>query len=160
MLGSHFPNVKVILYHFHPKKYIRSMMAETEYGGGTSFNMDPVEDVTDIMRAQLLWMIIRSISSRCIFCWIPLSYASKSSSQLESPFTHVFNKQLGPANGAMGTVWALRRATPRESHERQVMIHYVTVGFMGHIKVILKPEMTLDKCRGTLMFLQASSEME
>lgn len=50
LLEAHFPNVKVILCHFHLKKYIRSEMSKSEYGGPSSFDMDQVEDAVDMMR--------------------------------------------------------------------------------------------------------------
>ncbi|KUG02312.1 hypothetical protein AM587_10000814 [Phytophthora nicotianae] len=50
LLETHFPHVKVILRHFHLKKYIRSEMKKSKYGGPSSFDMDQVEDAVDMLR--------------------------------------------------------------------------------------------------------------
>jgi hypothetical protein len=50
LLEKEFTGVKVILCHFHLKKYIRTEMAKSEYGGSSSFAKDQVEDAVDMMR--------------------------------------------------------------------------------------------------------------
>ncbi|ETL25256.1 hypothetical protein L916_20871 [Phytophthora nicotianae] len=50
LLETHFPHVKVILRHFHLKKYIRSEMKKSKYGGPSSFDMYQVEDAVDMLR--------------------------------------------------------------------------------------------------------------
>ncbi|ETO60131.1 hypothetical protein F444_21634 [Phytophthora nicotianae P1976] len=44
LLEAHFPHIKVVLCQFHLKKYIRSEMKKSKYGGPSSFDMDQVED--------------------------------------------------------------------------------------------------------------------
>lgn len=50
LLEDEFPGVKIILCHFHLKKYIRAEMVKREYGGPSSFDKDQVEDAVDMMR--------------------------------------------------------------------------------------------------------------
>lgn len=50
LLEMESPGVKVILCHFHLKKYIRTELAKSEYGGPSSFDKDQVEDAIDMMR--------------------------------------------------------------------------------------------------------------
>ncbi|KAE9266489.1 hypothetical protein PF001_g30459, partial [Phytophthora fragariae] len=50
LLEKEFVGAKVILCHFHLKKYIRTEMAKSEYGGSSSFDRDQVEDAVDMMR--------------------------------------------------------------------------------------------------------------
>ncbi|KAG4224529.1 hypothetical protein PC116_g27020 [Phytophthora cactorum] len=50
VLEKQFPGVRIILCHFHLKKYIRTEMVKSEYGGPSSFDRDQVEDAVYMMR--------------------------------------------------------------------------------------------------------------
>ncbi|KAE9085502.1 hypothetical protein PF010_g20434 [Phytophthora fragariae] len=50
LLEKEFGDVRVILCHFHLKKYIRAEMLKSEYGGPSSFDKDQVKDAVDLMR--------------------------------------------------------------------------------------------------------------
>ncbi|KAF1789069.1 hypothetical protein GQ600_3444 [Phytophthora cactorum] len=46
---GHFPLARVLICHFHLKKYLRTEMAKSVYGGRNAADLDRVEDSVDMM---------------------------------------------------------------------------------------------------------------
>ncbi|OWY99428.1 hypothetical protein PHMEG_00029567, partial [Phytophthora megakarya] len=125
----------LILCHFHLKKYIRSEMAKTEYDGLTSFNFDQVDDAIDMMRMAAT---LDDYTKYLKYTYYLLDNVQYQLPDPNHPFLKYFIKNWDQQKER----WALLETS------------------RGHIKEILKPEMTVDEGVDTLMFLQASAEME
>ncbi|OWZ22432.1 hypothetical protein PHMEG_0002870 [Phytophthora megakarya] len=156
LLEEHFPNAKVILCQFHLKKYIRSEMAKGEYGGPGSFDLDQVEDAVD--------MILHEVFQVPVF---PLNNVHLCEDDPIPDPKHPFLKYFVKNWDHQKERWALyaRSDAPHLGNHTNNRLgsNWVDAGLetsWGHIKKILKPEMPLDECVDTLIFLQAVAEME
>ncbi|ETL39233.1 hypothetical protein L916_09387 [Phytophthora nicotianae] len=49
LLKREFPLARVLICHFHLKKYLRTEMAKSVYGGRNAVDLDRVEDAVDLM---------------------------------------------------------------------------------------------------------------
>ncbi|OWY95917.1 hypothetical protein PHMEG_00033946, partial [Phytophthora megakarya] len=155
LLEKEFGDVKVILCHFHLKKYIRTEMAKGEYGGQSSFDKDQVEDAVDLMRQATL---IKEYTKYLKYMYFLLDGVQLSESdkipEAKQPFLKYFMRNWHTIKER----WALyaRSDVPHLGNHTNNRLETS----WGHIKDILKPDMALDECVDTLMFLQAVAEME
>ncbi|POM72260.1 Hypothetical protein PHPALM_11054, partial [Phytophthora palmivora] len=155
IMKKEFGDVKVILCHFHLKKYIRTEMAKSEYGGQSSFDKDQVENAVDLMRQATS---IKEYTKYLKYMYFLLDGVQLSESdkipEAKQPFLKYFMRN-----------WHAIKNSGRYTHVQTSLTLEITrttgkTTSWGHIKDILKPDMALDECVDTLMFLQAVAEME
>ncbi|KAH7482470.1 uncharacterized protein KRP23_5637 [Phytophthora ramorum] len=155
LLESHFPQAKIILCHFHLKKYIRTEMTKSEYGGPSSFDNGQVEDAVDMMRSS---STVDEYTKYLKYLYFLLDNVHLQSDddipEPKHPFLRYFMKNWDEQKER----WALY-ARSDVPHLGNHTINQLETSW-GHIKEILKPEMPLDECVDTLIFLQALAEME
>ncbi|OWZ17478.1 hypothetical protein PHMEG_0008582 [Phytophthora megakarya] len=155
LLEDEFPGVKVILCHFHLKKYIRSELSKSEYGGPSSFDKDQVEDAVDLMR---LASTIEEYTKYLKYLYFLLDGVHLREADTIPVPEHPFLKYFMKNWDSMKERWSLyaRSEVPHLGNHTNNRLETS----WGHIKEILKAEMTLDECVDTLVFLQAAAEME
>ncbi|KAE8972793.1 hypothetical protein PR003_g27390 [Phytophthora rubi] len=151
LLKSHFPQAKVILCHIHLKKYIRTEVAKSEHDGPRSYDKDQDEDAVDMMRTS---PTIDEYTKYLKYLYFQLDNVHlRSEDEIADP-NHLLDEKLGSAKE--------RRALYARSDVPHLGNHTTNrlETSWGHIKVILKPEIPLDECVDTLIFLQALAEMK
>ncbi|KAG2981079.1 hypothetical protein PC120_g24844 [Phytophthora cactorum] len=155
VLEKQFPGVRIILCHFHLKKYIRTEMVKSEYGGPSSFDRDQVEDAVYMMR---LAASPEEYTKYLKYMYILLDRAHlRDSAAIPEP-VHPFLKYFIRNWDSMKERWALyaRSDVPHLGNHTNNKLE----SLWGHISNILRADMALDECVDTLMFLQAVAEME
>ncbi|KAE9268982.1 hypothetical protein PF001_g29426 [Phytophthora fragariae] len=155
LLEKEFGDVRVILCHFHLKKYIRTEMAKSEYGGPSSFDKNQVEDAVDLMRQATS---LDEYTKYLKYLYFLLDGVQLGVDDDVPEATHPFLKYFMRNWNAMKERWALyaRLDIPHLGNHTNNRLE----SSWGHIKDILKSDMALDECVDTLMFLQAVAEME
>ncbi|KAG3117635.1 hypothetical protein PI125_g3645 [Phytophthora idaei] len=151
LLESHFPHVKVIICYFHLKKYIRSEMAKSEYGGPSSFDMDQVEDAVAMLRTA---PTNEDYTKYLKYLYFLLDNAHLTSNYNTPEPKHTFLQYFMKNWDHQKERWAVyvfRSDVPHLCNHTNNRLE----ASWGHIKEILKPEMPLDECVDTLIFVQA-----
>lgn len=178
LLEKEFADVKVILCHFHLKKYIRTEMVKSEYGGPSSFDKDQVEDAMDSMRMATS---LEEYNKYLKYLYFLLDRVHLWEADAIADPIHPFLKYFMKNRDSMKERWSLyaRSDVPQLGNHTNnryedvsiaqycllvLIFDYVSMyrlkASWGHIKEVLKPEMALDECVDTLMFLEAAAEME
>ncbi|KAG2820143.1 hypothetical protein PC113_g22641 [Phytophthora cactorum] len=155
VLEKQFPGVRIILCHFHLKKYIRTEMVKSEYGGPSSFDRDQVEDAVYMMR---LAASPEEYTKYLKYMYFLLDRAHlRDSAAIPEP-VHPFLKYFIRNWDSMKERWALyaRSDVPHLGNHTNNKLE----SLWAHISNILRADMALDECVDTLMFLQAVAEME
>ncbi|OWZ21285.1 LOW QUALITY PROTEIN: hypothetical protein PHMEG_0004195 [Phytophthora megakarya] len=159
LLESEFPGVRLILCHFHLEKYIRTEMSKSEYDEPSSFDKYQVEEAVYLMR---LASSEAKYTTYLKYMYFLLDGVHLKTEDLlpepENPFLRYFTRNWD----SMKECWALYAWSdlPHLGNHTNNRYVYRLESSWGHIKEILKAEMTLDECVVTLMFLQAVAEME
>ncbi|ETI31576.1 hypothetical protein F443_21487 [Phytophthora nicotianae P1569] len=135
--------------------YIRTEMAKSEYGGPTSFDKDEVEDAVDMMRLVLTAVEYTKYLKYLYFLLDDVHL--KDSDAIPEP-GHPFLKYFMRNWDSMKERWALyaRSDVPHLGNHTNNRLE----SSWGHLKEVLKPEMALDECVNSLMFLQTVAEMD
>ncbi|ETL78584.1 hypothetical protein L917_20625, partial [Phytophthora nicotianae] len=136
-----FEGVKVILCHFHLKKYIRTEMAKSEYGGPTSFDKVEVEDTIDMIRLAPTAVEYTKYLKYLYFLLDDVHL--KDSDAIPKP-GHPFLKYFMRNWDSMKERWAFyaRSDVPHLGNHANNRLE----SLWGHLKEVLKPEMALDEC--------------
>ncbi|RLN06604.1 hypothetical protein BBJ28_00002807 [Nothophytophthora sp. Chile5] len=155
LLEQQFPQAKVILCHFHLKKYVRSEMGKSEYGGQASFDMDQVEDAVDMMCGA---PTLDEYTNYLKYLYFLLDNIHISNEDDVPEPVHPFLRYFVKNWHLQKERWALyaRSDVPHLGNHTNNRLETS----WGHLKEILKPKMPLDECVDTLNFLQAVAEME
>ncbi|KAG3006219.1 hypothetical protein PC120_g17495 [Phytophthora cactorum] len=156
LLESHFPHVKVILCYFHLKKYIRSEMAKSKYGGPSSFDMDQVEDAVVMLRTA---PTNEDYTKYLKYLYFLLDNAHLTSNYNIPEPKHMFLQYFMKNWDHQKERWAVYVFRSDVPHLCKHTNNRLETSW-GHIKEILKPEMPLDECVDTLIFVQAVAEMD
>ncbi|KAE9173457.1 hypothetical protein PF002_g29304 [Phytophthora fragariae] len=130
-------------------------MAKSEYGGPSSFDKDQVEDAVGMMRTSPTIDEYTKYLKYLYFLLDNLHLRSEDDiPEPKHPFLRYFMKNWDQQKER----WALyaRSDVPHLGNHTNNRLETS----WGHIKEILKPEMPLDECVDTLIFLQALAEME
>ncbi|POM67060.1 Hypothetical protein PHPALM_17001 [Phytophthora palmivora] len=155
ILEKEFGDVKVILCHFHLKKYFRTEMAKSEYGGRSSFDKDQVEDAVDLMRQATS---IKEYTKYLKYMYFLLDGVQLSERdkipEAKQPFLKYFMRNWHTIKERCALY--ARKDVPHLGNHTNNRLETS----WGHIKDILKPDMALGECVDTLLFLQAVAEME
>ncbi|ETM99555.1 hypothetical protein PPTG_18825 [Phytophthora nicotianae INRA-310] len=134
--GHEFEGVKVC--HFHLKKYIRTEMAKSEYGGPTSFDKDEVEDAVDM--ARLAPSAVEYTKYLKYLYFLLDDVHIKDSDAIPEP-GRPFLKYFMRNWDSMKERWALyaRSDVPHLGNHMNNRLE----SSWGHLKEVLKPEMIL-----------------
>ncbi|ETN15981.1 hypothetical protein PPTG_21846 [Phytophthora nicotianae INRA-310] len=137
------------------KKYIRTEMAKSEYGGPTSFDKVEVEDTIDMIRLAPTAVEYTKYLKYLYFLLDDVHL--KDSDAIPKP-GHPFLKYFMRNWDSMKERWAFyaRSDVPHLGNHANNRLE----SSWGHLKEVLKPEMALDECVNTLMFLQTVAEMD
>ncbi|ETI54428.1 hypothetical protein F443_02743 [Phytophthora nicotianae P1569] len=137
VLQRESPLARVLICHFHLKKYLRTEMSKAIYGGLHGVDVDRVEDSLD--------MTVKARNKEEYDRGFRASYRSQNTPFLIISFeAGTLARKCGLCTG--GAMSPTSGITPTTA--------------WGALKDILKPEMELDECVETLHFMQSTAELE
>lgn len=176
LLRQAFPRATVLLCWFHVKKYLRAEMAKSEYGGRYTYDMEKVEDSVDMMiRADSMASYMKGL--RYMYYMLDGHDESGDLPEPVHPLLQYFIKnwdsckEMWSAYGRAGLAHLGNNTNNRydkfeslrfytSSDVAYIRMCYRLEASWGSLKDILKPEMGVDECIETLLFLETAAEME
>ncbi|ETM53933.1 hypothetical protein L914_02630, partial [Phytophthora nicotianae] len=152
VLQRESPLARVLICHFHLKKYLRTEMSKAIYGGLHGVDVDRVEDSLDMtVKARNKEEYDRGF--RYVYYVLDGIDEQGELPEPKHPLLDYFVRSWHSCK-EMWSVYGRGHVAHLGNHTNN------RYSAWGALKDILKPEMELDECVETLHFLQSTAELE
>ncbi|OWY99608.1 hypothetical protein PHMEG_00029363 [Phytophthora megakarya] len=153
LLKKEFPLAKVLICHFHLKKYLRTEMSKAVYGGRDAVDVDRVEDAVDMMvKSQDEKEYDRGL--RYMYYLLDGFDEQGELPEPKHPLLAYFMRNWHTCKD-MWAVYERGHVAHLGNHTNNRL-----ESAWGNLKEILRPEMELDECVEMLHYLQSTAELE